>query len=506
MLWESHDFMLEDIDRIEVIRGPGGTLWGANAFNGVINIITKHSSETNGTFASVTSGSEDPYIVGFRHGWSITDRQSARVYVQGHERDTGYSEPDEPADDSRDLRGGFRWDWRNDGSDQLRISGDVFDTEAGIRETPTLAHDVSHSGNNILARWSRELSDRASLRLQYYYDHVDYDSVGFVQDRTTHDIEFQQTLDTGKHLVVWGGNYRKIDDFSLSKLSGFIDVLPADRNDELVAAFVQDTISLVPDKLRLVTGLKHEESDYADAQWLPNLRLAWTPDADRMWWAAVSRATRVPSRLEADLTFLGTIRIGDELEAEEVVAYEMGYRQLAYPDFWYDIAIFYNDYDQLATGEAGGTLRNLMGGHTQGLEVATRWNVTPRFRLDTSYTFLDMNLALDPASTASPSLPSQREGLAARHQLSLRANVDVASNTTLDAALRFVDELETIDVPHYTALDLAVSWTPSATWELSITGRNLLDDHHPEQDFAFSGSGMPTEIERSVYVHLRWWR
>lgn len=507
MLWESHDFLLEDIERIEVIRGPGGTLWGANAFNGVINIITRGADDTNGTFGMLAVGDEERYVAALRHGWQTGEDQDARVYVKARERDTGFSSAFEPADSLRDVRGGFRWDWARSETDDLRLSGDVFEASAGIRENPALAHRVEHSGHNLLGQWSRRGSGGDGWRLQLYYDHVDYESIGFTQDRDTWDFEFQQSLHpTSRQMVVWGVAYRRVRDDALSALTGFVDILPARRDDATEAIFLQDTFSLLPDRLNLVLGIKYEDTDYADAAWLPNIRLAWTPSDDQTWWAAVSEATRVPSRLEADLTFFGSLRIGDEVEAENVRAFEAGHRRLLSSELWYDIALFHNDYSNLAERQADGTLRNFMHGHTRGAEVAVRWEPLPRLRTDVSYTYLSMDLELEPGSTADPGLPARHEGLAPRHQLAIRAMLELNDTLELDTTVRYVDELPAIAVPDYTQLDLALNWRPLDEWEFSFVGSNLLDSHQPEQDFAFSGNGVPSEIERSVYVRATWRR
>jgi iron complex outermembrane receptor protein len=506
MLWESQDFVLEDVDRIEVIRGPGGTLWGANAFNGVINIITRHAEDTVGTLASLTVGDEERYIAALRHGWQLGEWQDARVYVKARERDSGYLQPDQPFDASCDVRGGFRWD-RESGGDSLRVSADIFDATAGVRENSSLAHNVEHRGHNLLARWVRQTSPQGSRRAQIYYDNVDYASIGFVQGRDTYDVEVQQSLQAGsRQLLVGGAGYRRTHDRALSRLSGFVDILPAHRDDAIGTIFLQDTITLAADTLQLTLGIKFENTDYADSQWLPNLRFAYTPGTDRTWWASVSEATRVPSRLESDLTFFNSIRIGDELRAEEVRAYEAGYRQLVSSDLWLDVAVFYNDYSNLLTREAGGTLRNLMHGHTQGVEMAVRWEPATRLRVDGSYTYLDMNLTLDPQSTSSSGMISLHEGLVSRHQVAVRAMADLTSDVDLDATIRYADELPALAVPAYTQLDVAVRWTPHAEWELSLVGSNLLDSHQPEQAFALSATGIATEVERSVFARVAWRR
>jgi iron complex outermembrane receptor protein len=508
MLWESQDFLLEDIERIEVIRGPGGTLWGANAFNGVINIITRHASDTRGGFASVTAGNEERYTASARFGWQMGENQAARVYAKSLERDTGFSSAAPPYDASRMHRGGFRWDWDRDrasgANDTVRISGDVFSADTGIREDPTLVQDVEHRGRNLMARWNRQLSDTNGLQFQVYYDRVSYESFGFDQQRTTYDVEAQQNVRLlERHEVVWGGGFRSMRDNMSTAFPGFIDVLPLRRHDDITTYFVQDTIALLSDRLNLTAGVKYERTDYADSEWLPNVRLAYMPSVQQTWWAAASEATRVPSRLESDLTFFGIIRPGDTFQSEQVRAYELGHRRLVSSRLWFDVATFYNDYDDLRTSE-GATVGNLMSGDTRGVEIAVRWEPATSWRIDAAYTYLDMNLTLDAASISNPGQTAFHEGLVSKNQLSVRAAVDLPHDVTVDATARYVDELEALAFPAYTQLDLSIGWAATEHFEISATGRNLLDSHQPEQDFAFSASGMPTENERSLYARATW--
>jgi iron complex outermembrane receptor protein len=504
MLWESQDFLLEDIDRIEVIRGPGGTLWGANAFNGIINIISRNAADTRGGFASITAGNEERYTAAARFGWQMGDNHAARVYAKSFERDTGFSSAAPPYDASRMHRGGFRWDWDSGARDSMRVSGDIFSADTGIREDPTLVQDVEHRGRNLMARWNRQLSDTNGLQLQVYYDHVSYESFGFDQERTTYDVEAQQNVHLlERHQVVWGGGFRSMRDNMSTAFPGIIDVLPLRRHDQIATYFVQDTIALLSERLNLTAGVKYERTDYADSEWLPNVRFAYMPSAQQTWWAAASDATRVPSRLESDLTFFGVIRPGDSFESEQVRAYELGHRRLVSSQLWYDVALFYNDYEDLRTSE-GTVVANRMNGDTRGVEIAVRWEPTTHWRIDGAYTWLDMNLALDPGSVSDPRQIAFNEGLVSENQLSVRTAVDLPHDLTIDATVRYVDELEALNFPAYTQLDFSIGWFATETFEISATGRNLLDSHQPEQDFAFSASGMPTENERSLYARATW--
>jgi len=507
-MWESQDVMLEDVERIEVIRGPGGTLWGANAFNGIINIITKDSRDTQGGIAALSGGDEEHYTAVARYGWQPATEQHARVYAKAWSHDTGYSEVAPAHDAAEMLRVGFRWDWSAGSGDRLRVSGDLFRAETGIREDATLVQDVLHRGRNVMLRWDHPLAEGNALQLQLYHDHVDFDSIGFDQLRNTWDLELQHSVRFGaRNFVVWGGGLKLMRDRTGTQpeLEGLVDVLPASRKDEVINVFAQDTISLIPDRLNLVAGLKYESTDYASSAWLPSLRLAFTPSARQTWWMAASEATRVPSRLESDLTFFSTIRPGDGFGAEQVRAYELGQRLLVSPRFGYDVTLFYNDYDDLLTSEAGGTqFRNLMHGDSHGAEVALRWEPTSNWRLDAAYTWLEMDLALDPASTSNPSRLRYIEGLSPRHQASLHSLFDVRTDVELDITLRHVGALPSLDVPDYMELDVGFTWKATPRLDVSIAGRNLLQAHHPEQGFASSATGMSSETQRSAYARLAW--
>ncbi len=503
VLWESQDAMLENVDRIEVIRGPGGTLWGANAFNGVINIITKNSRDTLGGLVTASVGNEERYTASARYGFEPADNQAVRAYVKTYGHNTGYSDVAPPHDAARMMRGGFRWDLTTSATDNLRVSGDFYDATTGIREDPTLVQDVEHEGKNLLGRWNKSLSPTNAIQLQLYYDHVTYESFGFDQRRTTYDAEAQQSLQLfDRHSVVWGAGYRRMRDNTLTAFPGFVDVLPPRRTDEVKTMFAQDTIGLIADRLHLIVGLKFESTDYADSDWLPNLRLSWTPDTERTLWLAISEAARTPSRLESDLTFFNTIRLGERFGAEHVRAYEAGQRQLVASKLWYDIAVFYNDYWDLRANEAGGLLLNKMNGVTYGAELAMRFEPTSQWRLDLSYTYLKMQLDLETDSTANRGILNFTEGLTPHHQASLRSAFNLSNDVEADATLRYVDALKAKvrNYSPYIELDLAVAWRPTQNWELSLVGQNLLDNHHFEQDFAFSSTGMPTEVERSVYA------
>lgn len=500
-LWEARDVMLEDIDRIEVIRGPGGTLWGANAVNGVINIITKHARDTQGGLVAAGAGNEEHGFGAARYGWQARDnKRFTRVYAKSYARGAGFAPAGNAHDETRMNQTGFRWDWDASAVDTMRVSGDLFSSESGQRDTAVTAQDVDHAGANLLAHWTRQLSASENIRVQFFYDRIKLDTLTLGEKRNTYDLEFQHSLAlAARHTIVWGLGYRSTSDELRN--TPLLTLLPTERTDQTKSAFVQDTITLAPDKLQLTVGTKYENNDYSGGEWQPNARLAWTPDPQQTFWAAASRAVRVPSRLEADLVSGGT-RLGDDFQAEHVNAYELGYRRLVTPNFWYDVATFYNLYDNLMTFESPTVLfKNGMRARTYGVELAGRWQAAPAWRLDTAYTFLRANLTVEPSHT-SLLAPETTEKSNPRHQWVVRSAYDIGRDLQFDAALRFVDDLPALNVPSYTTLDLGLSWFLRRDVELALVGQNLLDNHHPEQPVVPNRIG--TEVQRGFYTKLTW--
>ncbi len=498
--WQSQDVMLEDVDRIEVIRGPGGALWGANAVNGVINIITRHARDTQGGLVAAGAGTEERGFGSVRYGWQPSADQHARVYAKSFERSTGFSPSDNPYDATQMYQTGFRWDGEANAHDQLRVSGDVYGGQVGQRDNATSTQDVDHRGGNLLGHWTRKLSDKESLGLQFYYSRIELDQVTISEKRDTYDLEFQHSVvPAASHLLAWGLGVRNTSD-KIDVNSPPTTIDPDRRTDDTYSAFVQDSVVLVPNTLQLMLGIKYENNDYSGNEWQPNLRLAWTPDARQTWWASISRAVRVKSRLEADLVSSGT-RLGDNEVSEKVYAYEVGHRLLVTPDFWYDVAAFFNNYRDLLTIESGSQFMNRMHGHTYGLELAGRWQATPRWRIDAAYTLLKMDLEVDTSSIAVTT-PATTKGSNPNYYYSLRSAFDIGRDLQFDATLRAVDGLPALNVPAYTTLDLGLSWAWHRDLELSVVGQNLLDSQHPEQAVVANGSG--TEVQRGYYAKLIW--
>jgi iron complex outermembrane receptor protein len=541
VFWDVQDTLLEDIERIEVIRGPGATLWGANAVNGVINIITKSARQTRGGLVTAAAGSEIDYLGGARYG-AEAGRASWRVYAKAFERGPGARADGSDADDDWALaRGGFRVDATLAEGDELTVQGDLYDGDSGERLTlvplpalapRTMALENRLSGGNLLARWSRALAGASHLTLQAYYDRSERDLPSILgETRDTFDLDFQHALTSDRHKLVWGLGVRRTRDRFDG--SDFISLLPEERTDDLYSGFLQDEIALVPERVWLTVGTKVEENDYTGLEVQPSVRALWTPRPRQSLWAAVSRAVRTPSRAEADVRLVGDVLppgalfpgappaialfLGSaDFGSEELLAYEAGYRVGLAAGLFLDVAAFYNDYDELRTSTAGepslvlapvphlvipNVIDNRMAGETWGLEIAARWWVSDRWRLDAAYGFLEMDLEVageDPILSAEV-----LEGESPEQQLSLRSSWDVTAALELDLVGRYVGALPSQGVEEYVEADLRLGWRVRPGLTVTVVGRNLLDDRHRE----FVPEIIPTEpttVERSVHAAATW--
>lgn len=519
VFWDVQDTMIEDIDRIEVIRGPGAALWGANAVNGVINIISKPAKDTQGWLATAGGGSEEQGFVGARYGGELQDGVHYRVYGKFFNQDDSTLAGGNNAEDRwRMGRGGFRIDWDGSQNNLLTLQGDgYFGDEQDLFAVPAAAppfieyvkSDSDVAGGNILGRWTHTFADDSSLQLQMYYDRTLRDATIVREDRDTADIDLQHRFLLGQRQeIVWGLNYRvTADDL---KGSTNVSLSPSQRTTHLVSAFVQDEIDLVPDRLRLTLGSKFEHNDFTGFEIQPSARLLWTPRDRHTVWASVSRAVRTPSRAEDDVTLnppgapvgFATAQGQRSFDSEELLAYEIGYRVQPHARVSLDLAGFYNVYDRLRTAEPNGgftlasSLANRLEGETYGLEVAARWQVTDWWRLQPTYSLLQMELHRD--ANSQDSAAELAEGDSPQNQFSLRSSMDLPGRIELDCWLRYVDSLGNLNVPSYMTLDIRLGWRMSPNVEFAIVGQNLLENRHLE--FKPSTiSTQTTEIERSVY-------
>ena len=507
VFWDVQDPPLESIDRIEVVSGPGGALWGANAVNGVINIITKSARETQGLYAEGGGGTELQGFGEVRYGARIPSGPAVRVYGMGFGRSSTALTTGGDAQDSWSLgEGGFRMDWDASAADGVTLQADYYDG----RPDPDGGSSIIARGGNAIGRWARKLSEGAGLQVQAYFDRTWRDfRNGFTEGLSTYDVDAQHRFPLGRRQeVVWGLSARLMD-HKTENLPLFA-FEPAHRTLHRYSAFVQDEIELIPERLSLTLGSKFEHNDYTGFEVQPSVRLAWSPLDRHTVWAAVSRAVKTPSRLDRDfvLSLAPGIPIIDQsdLQSEEVLATELGWRAQLEAKLTASISTFYNDYDNIRTAEPGPppfgipiTFGNGVRGHTYGAELAAVYQATGRWRLRGGYTFLKKDLSLKPGSNDANGATAESDD--PEHQFLVQSMTDLPGRVQVDAVLRLVDELPDPRVPGYGELDVRLAWKPIERLELSVAGQNLLHDEHAE---FIPSSPSPRRIERAVYGKVTW--
>lgn len=534
--WDVQDTALEDIERIEVIRGPGASLWGANAVNGVINIITKSASQTHGLLASLVMGDDDRALVTLRYGGQSGERLNWRVYgkyVQRADHRTPFGAS--ANDDVTAWRGGFRLDWGDDGRDSFTLQGDAYDSDsAQDRSVPRLTapfatvvtEDISTFGGNILGRWMRNFADGSRLTVQGYADLTARRQFTLGERRTTIDADIQYEFATSKHhRLIAGAGYRYSSD--RLTLSPIISSTDDTLTQQVFSAFVQDTITLEPERLFLTIGSKFEYNDFTGFEFQPNIRLRWSDGDGQTVWAAVTRSLRTPSALEQDLGVLAGVippgafpfpvsvelRPSPDFESEELIAYEAGYLRQWTPEIETNFSVFYNDYDKLATLTllppeiAPNPLHlvlpiattNLTAARTCGFEAVLDWHASDSFTFMISYAYLYMNLEGPPASLAIASEAAEQRS--PRHQFLLRSQWNVSDRVSLDSTLYYVDSLPAFDIDAYWRLDARLGWRLSDDLQFDLVGQNLLDSH---REFGAISDANATTIGRSIHGKLTW--
>ena len=537
--WDVQDTLLEDLDRIEVIRGPGAALWGANAVNGVINITTKSAKETQGGLVTGGGGTEERGFGSVRYGGQINDQAWYRVYAKYFNRDdTATPSGGDAGDDWDGLRGGFRVDWEHSPPNLLTLQGDIYagtEHQSYVLSTltpPTYSslqpQTIRVAGGNLVGRWTHTFHEDADLRFQVYYDRTHRDLEIFSEERDTVDFDLQIHHSLGERQdLVWGLGYRHTDSYDF-KSNFNLAFVPEDRKTDDYSAFVQDEISLVRDRLRLTLGSKFEHNNYTGFEIQPSGRLLWTPHPKHSAWASISRAVRTPSRADIDLRLVTTVippgvpplllpapgvvsLVGNPAKRSEILlAYEAGYRVQLHERVTMDTAVFYNDYDRLTTFEPAGqdlsTLPTSIGlpqvfanrseGETYGGEVAANVQVTDWWRLRASYSYLQVQLHRKRSSQDGTA--EDGEGDDPHHQISLRSEMDLPWYLQLDCLGRYVDSLPNRGIPSYAEVDVRLGWRPTRHFEISVVGQNLLDNQHPEFRQLILGPPQ-AELERGVY-------
>jgi iron complex outermembrane recepter protein len=499
VFWDAQDVLLEDIDRIEVISGPGATLWGANAVNGVINITTKRARDTQRLFLEGGVGTELRRFANARYGAAIAPNVHFRVYGKYTRRDSSdlLSSGEDAGNEWRMNQGGFRMDWDASQTDLFTLQGDLYEERISLASAP----DPFATGGNLIGRWSRTVSENSDFKLQMYFDRTHRDIPGSYNDAlNTYDVDFQHRLRINKrNQVVWGAGYRLFED---NFGPGSLIVVPRRASKQTFSAFVQDGIAFAQDRFDLTLGTKLEHNDYTGFEVQPSARLAWQPAEKQTMWAAISRAIRAPSRLDRDLIVPPIYAGGPDFESEVLLAYELGFRALPHERLSLAIASYYNDYGKLRSTELGSpsapiplVFANGQYGESYGAELTADYQSADWWRIRAGYTEQRVHIRPRPGS-ADVSF-GQAEAADSNHRFSLRSSLDLPRHVEFDAVFRYASRNTNprITISGYSELDMHLSWQPSARVDLSIVGQNLLHDHHIE----FGNAATLQEIERSVY-------
>jgi len=533
VFWDMVDVPLEDIDRIEVVRGPGGTMWGANAVNGVINIITLSSSATQGGLISAGSGSEDRGDGLVQYGGQIGQDGSYRIFAKYFDvGNSVFPNGQQAADGWQAGHAGFRSDWDLSPQDSLTVQGDFLKTDESETNTllfanalplvETFNEGITATAGNVLARWNHTLNNGSQMSLQVYEDYSRHFEQGFLDGEDTVDLDFQHHIRLGaRNDVVWGLGARLIDtDYG----AGYsFTILPNHRLDYLFSAFFQDELKL-SSSVSLTLGSKGENNSYTGFDYEPSLQLVWAPSDRQTLWISAARAIRQPSALDNGLedyasaipfgsTFAILKTMGNpRIQAEQLRDIEAGYRAQPGKRVTVDLTAFGGMYRDLESLEAQAPyvliqnsvpflilpyiFDNSAAAHTYGGEFSSNWRVTNRWRTGAGYSYFHMNLRGSPAVVSPP-------GQSPDHQFQVKSLLDLPHHLEWDSTLEFVSHLPAMNIPAYARLDSRIGWRIGEFIELSLVGQNLLTPRHAE----FSSGVYPTAytfVERSVFGKVTW--
>jgi iron complex outermembrane receptor protein len=493
VFWEQHAPLLEDVQQIEVISGPGGTLYGPNAVNGVVNVTSKDARETLGGLVRMTAGPEERTL-GLRYGTTL-GTGALRVYANGFDREGMGPGPRTAAEgDFRGWQAGFRADLGSPDS-QVTVQGDLYDNDINL-----LPGDGGR-GHNVLARWIRRIGGASSLRLHGYYDEAQRRYLRVREKVETFDAEAQLNSRLGAHELVVGGGVRTTRDTFVNNLNAFV-LVPQTKRLWIGNVFLQDRFAAGPN-LDIVAGVKLEHGSFTGIEILPNLRVGWRPTDKALLWAAVSRAVRTPSRIDRQLQNLPFLAPAPGFRSEKLIAFEAGYRGQPTSRTSASVSVFYNLYDDIRTTEfgPGGTrpvrLANSLKGETWGVEAWLVHQLLPWWRGSLGIATLHKNFelkngAVDLANRAAL-------GMDPDYQITARSSMDISDRLMLDLTMRAVDDLRESGRGDYVEADARLAWQASAQLELFVAGSNLLHDRHLES----SDLGRAHPIERSVHAGTR---
>jgi iron complex outermembrane receptor protein len=495
--WDQLQVPLDDIERIEVISGPGGTQWGPNAVNGVINIITKKSSDTQGGLADLKAGAVDQNGL-VQYGGTFGTAGTYRVYGQG----LGVGNSVEPNgssahDDWHGGQTGFRTDWQS-GADTVMFEGDFYRNNDGL-------DNGRQYGGDLVARWNRKLDGGSSVEVQSSYDEEHRYELGGSDYYAAYDLQAQHTFTLGRNLIVWGGELQELEDKLVQTSTGF-QFVPQSRLISIGDGFVQDTITLT-DGLKLTLGTKLQYSSYTRLDYLPSIRLGWAVSDNNFLWAAISRAVRTPSRLERDLEEPHILALAPDFGSEKLVAYELGYRTQPAPQLSLSVSLYYNRYTDLRTEDflpPGSPARiqfgNYQEGDTFGIEAWGDWRALPWWKLSVGVNLMHKDLHITGAPAGVHAV-DYAGGDDPGYQVSFRSSMNLPHNVEFDFGIQAVDQLPDPVVAGYVQANARLAWHVTPALELSLSGSNLFAAYHLE---AITPGTAPLEIQRSIYLGLRW--
>lgn len=530
--WDFQNVLLEDVERIEVIRGPGGTIWGSNAVNGVINVITKDAKDTHGTYASTSSGNIAQNESGVRHGAAHGNNLDYRAYAMGFGRTPEFHRDGDNYDGWQLGQAGFRTDSRLTDRETLTVQGDLFKGNVGQQVAigyysppAQLIVDGTEdvSGGNLLGRWRHELSDTSDLQVQAYYDRTYRLGPQVGETRNTFDIDLlHHFVLKQRNEIIWGFGARWSPSDIIQTVPT-VNFTPHHQADNLYSAFVQDQIAILQNKLWLTLGSKFEHNIFTGWETEPSGRVLWTPTSHQTLWAAVTRAVRTPSRVDEDLQLTGFVSTpppvyvcvcdNGKFVSETLLGYEAGYRKLVTPRFYVDIAAFHNQYNDLTSfGDATISITatppplailvsvpfaNGIMGSTNGGEFSPEWKATHWMDVKATYSYMTMSL-LDKPTHTKTSYVSMYEGSSPHHEVTAQIQFNLPKRFEFDPTYRYVGGLPALAVNAYQTADARLGWHFARGFEFSVTGQNLFQPRHAE-----SGSVL---VQRSAYAQITWRR
>jgi iron complex outermembrane receptor protein len=533
--WEQQHVMLEDVERIELVRGPGATIWGANAVNGVINIITKSAKETRGMLATASGGNVNQGRLGWRYGWG-TDKLSARVYGQGLTRGPQLHTDNRNFDDWRMGQVGFRLDWAKSDRDTFTLQGDAYGTVSGQKLVvsefnpaiaPAIEDNGFYNGQNLIGVWKRKFAAGSDIQVSAYFDRTNRTDLNYHEIRNTFDFDFLHHIPRGRHAVTWGAGARTSpSEFIQTRAT--VNFLPHKETYNIFSGFLQDEINVLPDRFSLTVGSKFEHNSYSGFEYQPTARVSYTPNSRNTIWGAVSRAVRTPSRVEEDFRYSALIvpatslyvrLIGDgQFTPEQLIGYEFGYRTYMKKTGFISIAAFHNRYDDLLSVESLPTtpetnppparlvlplnLRNGVKAVTSGVELATLWDIRKWWRVRGSYSFVGID-ARNKRISNDASTVRQLEGDSPAHKAIVQSEFNLPKGFEIDLTWRAVSRILNQQVPGYSTGYARIGRRITSGLDLSLVGQDLLQPSHVE----YGGNpGPQVRIRRSAYLKLTWTR